>query len=154
MLTAHLAFDKQNLKLYATISQVFSIFVIPFYRAPVTLTTVLDLERKIPDEKSNSPTVPLHNRRRASSSEAGDGGGDSNDGEPAPLYYIASQEDFYQTSEWIKFLLPYGIGVSIATAWQAFATLFCILATFVLWPIVWLEENRYLPLSGGAQLTG
>lgn len=134
------AFDKPNLKLYVTISQVFSIFIIPFYSAPVTLTTVLDLERRIPDEKANSPTAPL---RHQNPSETAGG--------PAPLYYIASQEDLYQTSEWIKFILPFGIGVSIVTAWHVFATLFCIIATFPLWPIVWLEENRYLPVWGGTK---
>ncbi|WPH01927.1 Hypothetical protein R9X50_00478100 [Acrodontium crateriforme] len=39
------AFDKTNLLLYVTISQVFSIWLIPFYRAPVTLTTVLQLHK-------------------------------------------------------------------------------------------------------------
>lgn len=132
------AFDKHNLKLYATITQVFSIFIIPFYKAPVTLTTVLDLERKVPDEDENSPTAPLRHHQAVEVN-----------GEKRPLYYIAKQEDFYQTSEWIKFILPFGLGVSIVTAWHAFATLFCIVATMILWPVVWLEENRYLPLFGG-----
>ncbi|KAK2764568.1 hypothetical protein FQN54_009263 [Arachnomyces sp. PD_36] len=132
------AFDKENLKLYATISQVFSIFIIPFYKAPVTLTTVLSLEYRDLDEKSVSPTVPLRQHER----EAG--------GETRPLYYIATQEDFYQTSEWIKFIVPFGIGVSVVTVWHAFATLVCILGAILLWPILWLEEKRYLPLWGGA----
>ena len=38
-----LAFDEKNLKLYVHMSQIFSIWVVPFHVAPVTLTTVLDL---------------------------------------------------------------------------------------------------------------
>lgn len=39
------AYDAQSLVLYVNISQVFRIFIIPFYRAPVTLTTVLKLKQ-------------------------------------------------------------------------------------------------------------
>jgi len=39
------AFDETNLRLYATVEQVFAIFFIPFHRAPVTLTTILTLVR-------------------------------------------------------------------------------------------------------------
>ncbi|KAF2267400.1 hypothetical protein CC78DRAFT_490255 [Lojkania enalia] len=38
------AFDKTNLLLYVTVSQIFRIWVIPFYYAPVKLVTVLELE--------------------------------------------------------------------------------------------------------------
>ncbi|TKA65110.1 hypothetical protein B0A49_08705, partial [Cryomyces minteri] len=38
-----IAFDQRNLLLYVTLSQVFRIWVFPFYRADVTLTTVLQL---------------------------------------------------------------------------------------------------------------
>ncbi|KAL4963483.1 uncharacterized protein BDV14DRAFT_90481 [Aspergillus stella-maris] len=37
------AYDKDNLKLYVSMHQVFSIWVIPFHTAPVNLTTVLSL---------------------------------------------------------------------------------------------------------------
>ncbi|KAL9534032.1 hypothetical protein SMMN14_02858 [Sphaerulina musiva] len=40
------AYDEENLVLYVNISQVFSIWFIPFHRSPVDLTTVLQLTRK------------------------------------------------------------------------------------------------------------
>lgn len=40
------ALDETNLTLYVNISQIFSIWLIPFHRAPVNLTTVLQLVRK------------------------------------------------------------------------------------------------------------
>ncbi|CZT18738.1 uncharacterized protein RCC_04582 [Ramularia collo-cygni] len=40
-----IAFDEKNLILYVGISQVFAVWFIPFYRAPVTLTTVLQLTK-------------------------------------------------------------------------------------------------------------
>ena len=51
----------------------------------------------------------------------------SPDPEPqAEKYYIQSQNDLYQTSEWIKFLVPYGVGVSLIIAWQLWATFLCV----------------------------
>lgn len=50
-LTAYEAFDSANLILYVNISQVFRIWVIPFYRAPVSLVTVITLERNRDDGK-------------------------------------------------------------------------------------------------------
>ncbi|KAF2799443.1 hypothetical protein K505DRAFT_62869 [Melanomma pulvis-pyrius CBS 109.77] len=38
------AFDEVNLLLYVSISQIFRIWVLPFYRAPVSLVTVLKLQ--------------------------------------------------------------------------------------------------------------
>jgi len=40
-----IAFDEKNLILYVGISQIFAIWLIPYYRAPVTLTTVLQLTK-------------------------------------------------------------------------------------------------------------
>ncbi|KAF1949279.1 hypothetical protein CC80DRAFT_510657 [Byssothecium circinans] len=45
------AYDEPNLLLYVNISQVFSIWIIPFYRAPVNLTSVLKLEHSRSDDK-------------------------------------------------------------------------------------------------------
>jgi hypothetical protein len=45
------AFDEANLILYVTIFQVFRIWLIPFYYAPVTLTSVLTLEHDEQDGK-------------------------------------------------------------------------------------------------------
>ncbi|EME86122.1 uncharacterized protein MYCFIDRAFT_101688, partial [Pseudocercospora fijiensis CIRAD86] len=40
------AFDEQHFVLYVNISQVFSIWFVPFHRSPVTLTTQLQLVRR------------------------------------------------------------------------------------------------------------
>ncbi|KAJ5651652.1 hypothetical protein N7507_009078 [Penicillium longicatenatum] len=109
------AFDEQSLKLYVHMSQIFSIWIVPFHVAPVTLTTVLDL-------------TPESSQSR----------------QDQPLYYIKRQEDLYQTSEFIKFLLPH-VGHWLISAWHLFATFFCIIGAYALWPMLWLEENNYLP---------
>lgn len=113
------AFDEKNLKLYVNMSQIFSIWLVPFHVAPVTLTTVLDLTTDA--AQSNAPTNGDHTR-----------------------YYITKQEDLYQTSEFVKFLLPH-VGHWLVLAWHLMATFFCILGVTLLWPMLWLEENGYLP---------
>lgn len=44
-------------------------------------------------------------------------------------YYIQSQNDLYQTSEWIKFLVPWGLGALLMAVWQFWATLLCVIGT-------------------------
>ncbi|KAL1859872.1 hypothetical protein Plec18167_006344 [Paecilomyces lecythidis] len=122
------AFDKEHMKLYVTLSQIFSIFIVPFYVAPVTLTTVLTLTNYPYASSSDIPESKVEDRK---------------------LYYIKSQEDLYQTSEFIKFFVPYGIGVTIVLLWHAFATAFCTVAAIVLSPILWLEETGRFPIRRG-----
>jgi hypothetical protein len=93
--------------LYLNISQVFRIWFIPFYRAPVTLTTILHL---LPGD---AVAHTLHNDK----------------------YFIRSQEDLYQTDEWIKFILPFSLGVAVVRVWYMIATLFCIAGVKVLAPL-------------------
>lgn len=119
------AYDKDNLKLYVSLDQVFSIWVIPFHAAPVSLTTVLDLETEPADRV----------QKTGSGSNMVQAGGKTR-------YYIQKQEDLYQTSEFIKFVMPYG-GQLLVFMWHAFASLFSILGVFVLWPIMWAEERGY-----------
>jgi len=113
------AFDEDNLKLYIHLSQIFSIWIVPFHVAPTTLTTVLDLTTD--SSKTSSPTSDA---RR--------------------LYHIAKQEDLYQTSEFVKFILPH-VGHWLVFAWHLIATFFCVLGATLLWPMLWLEEKGYLP---------
>jgi hypothetical protein len=134
------AFDETHLKLYVTVSQLFSIFIIPFYLAPVTLTTVLTLTDD-PDKY----------RGYASSDEFHPA---SNDHPEAPTrgngkkYWISSQEDLYQTAEFVKFVLPFGIGSFIVFWWHVLATAGCVVGAVLLWPVTYLEERRIsLPLG-------
>ncbi|KAL3447196.1 hypothetical protein BJX65DRAFT_277563 [Aspergillus insuetus] len=115
------AYDKENLRLYVTIFQIFSIWLIPFHSAPVTLTTVLDL-----------------------TTDPGDGRAAAAQGKKR--YYIKKQEDFYQPSEFIKFVMPIG-GHFLVMMWHAFASLFSIAGVFLLWPIMWAEDRGYFNYS-------
>ncbi|KAJ5483072.1 hypothetical protein N7539_006518 [Penicillium diatomitis] len=114
------AFDEDQLKLYVNMSQIFSIWLVPFHVAPVTLTTVLDLTT---------------DRAQSDASTNGD----------HTKYYITRQEDLYQTSDFIKFLLPH-IGYWLVMAWHLMATFFCLVGVTALWPMLYLEENGYLPV--------
>ncbi|KAL4808067.1 hypothetical protein BDV18DRAFT_134190 [Aspergillus unguis] len=117
-----IAYDKENLKLYVSMSQLFSIWLVPFYAASVSLTTVLDLTTDPGERKdSTSNSAQKDSTRR---------------------YYIQKQEDFYQTSEFIKFVMPYG-GQLLVMMWHAFASLFSILGVFALWPVMWAEERGW-----------
>ncbi|KAK2841658.1 hypothetical protein FQN49_006034 [Arthroderma sp. PD_2] len=159
------AFDRENLLLYVTVSQIFRIFIIPFYTAPVTLTTVLQLTKSTTRAEQGSssqqglkvPVVELTNSNTdLLASPPGSISDSSTQGEeltvqPAKstrtLYYIASQNDLYQTNEYIKFVVPFGIGSSLVLFWHAFATVFCVVASFVFWPIAWAEDEGILHVT-------
>ncbi|RHZ62566.1 uncharacterized protein CDV56_108084 [Aspergillus thermomutatus] len=113
------AYDENHLTLYITLSQIFSIWLVPFHVSPVKLTSVINLTTNAGGQK------PLTNGDRT-------------------LHYIAKQEDLYQVSEWIKFLVPH-VGHLFVLAFQSFATLFCIVGVAIFYPIMWLEERRVIP---------
>ena len=87
-----------------SLTQVFGLWFIPFHRAQVNLTTVLELKHNRSDEK----------------------------------YYIQSQNDLYQTDEFVKFLIP--PSWILVWLWQFWATFFCALGATALWPITYAEE--------------
>ncbi|EED19060.1 conserved hypothetical protein [Talaromyces stipitatus ATCC 10500] len=127
------AFDQDNLKLYVTISQIFSIFIIPFYLAPVTLTTVLTLTTD-PNEYRGYLDFERSGHDDQSSEETRVNG-------ETTKYWISSQEDLYQTTEFVKFFLPFGIGVFLVFVWHVFATAGCVVGSFILSPVTWAEEK-------------
>ncbi|OCT53546.1 hypothetical protein CLCR_10674 [Cladophialophora carrionii] len=152
------AFDEQNLRLYVSLHQNFKLWVVPFYNAPVKLVTVLQL---------TTDRTPTHIERRQSlepltPSEVGTGqaikatenssiysaaGNDEHtkqqgDGEKM-RYWIQSQNDLYQTTEWIKFLLPWGVGVLLLVIWQFYCTLLCVVGTQVYDTLVWIPRKLY-----------
>ncbi|KAH7064659.1 hypothetical protein B0J12DRAFT_734097 [Macrophomina phaseolina] len=110
------AFDKNNLLLYVHISQIFRIWIIPFYAAPVTLVTVLHLDH-VPSSRSST-----NGHARGSGK-----------------YYITAQNDLYQTSEFVRFVW-FG-GFLVVWIWQFAATLFCVLGTVALSPVTPLLER-------------
>lgn len=56
-------------------------------------------------------------------------------------YFIHSQNDLYQTNEWIKFLVPWGVGAFLVIAWQFWATILCILGTMTYDAVTWVPRQ-------------
>lgn len=136
------AFDQEHLKLYVTISQLFSIFIIPFYRVPVTLTTVLTLTTDPTEYRGY-----LHFSDNYNSNDRSNTGDDTlitNGDNNKHYYWISSQENLYQTTELVKFFLPFGIGVFLVFVWHLFATAGCVLGSLLLSPVTWAEERLAL----------
>lgn len=128
------AYDEKNLTLYINIHQVFRIWVIPFFNAPVSLVTVLKLVRypTLPPQPSYSTPINPNEQNgslhKTSSSEKS-------------LYYIQSQNDLYQVNEFFKFFSQFGILSGLLLIWQFVATVLCILGATIFWPVSWLEQN-------------
>ncbi|KAI9851609.1 MAG: hypothetical protein M1838_003203 [Thelocarpon superellum] len=99
------AYDEKMLRLYVEVHQIFSIWLVPFYAANVSLVTVIDLAYD----------------------------------KPRQVYLIKSQNDLYQTTEFIKFFWPGGWVV--AMLWQYVATLLSILGALILWPVTLVEDK-------------
>jgi len=164
------AFDKEKLLLYVSIHQNFRLWVVPFYIAPVQFVTVLQLTTdpfpQPPDDSApatepsssaagQGPNRKNNGRRRSIKFEDGKkrksakvdssdsvkeaDGGTADD----TKYYIQSQDDLYQTSEWIKFLVPWGIGAFFVVLWQFWATIFCVIGTKLFDLIMWLPRRLY-----------
>ncbi|KAG8528173.1 uncharacterized protein KY384_007090 [Bacidia gigantensis] len=111
-----LAFDEKNLILYVSLSQVFRIWIIPFFAAHVHLTTVL---RLIEDHATT--TVQ--------------------EGKKRPKYLIQSQNDLYQVTEFVKFVSWFGILRVLVLVAQLVATGLCVIGAGLLWPVSWVEQN-------------
>ncbi|KAI8939015.1 hypothetical protein NX059_004858 [Plenodomus lindquistii] len=122
------AYDPKAQKLYIQIFQIFRIWVIPFYYAPVSLTTVLDLTY-IPNSNSNSNPNPNPNPNPQSTASSSSKG----------KYYITSQNDLYQTNQFVKFVLP---GVSVfVVLFGLLASFGCAVGALLGGPVTWVEER-------------
>lgn len=112
--------------MYVGITQVFAIWAIPFHQAEVSLVTVLHLVQQqnqlglsVSDDASSLVNVNL---------------------DAAGKWYIKSQNDLYQTDQFIKFVLPWF--AFILPLWQYFATFVCVICSYVFEPITWWEESK------------
>jgi hypothetical protein len=56
-------------------------------------------------------------------------------------YYIAQQNDLYAVDQWIKFVLPLGIGTFLVAIWHFITLVATVLGAIVATPIVWLEQS-------------
>ncbi|KAK4968744.1 hypothetical protein LTR66_011772, partial [Elasticomyces elasticus] len=138
-LTEKSAFDKKAMLLYVTMHQTFSIQYIPFHCAYVGLTTVLHLT-------TDPQPLPLHPPNRRHKLDTSFPRLDNR-----PRYYIQSQNDLYQTDEFVKFVLPWlSIGPALVMIWQICATVLCVIGAVAFYPITWLSENVW----GGNQERG
>ena len=151
------AFDEQHLRLYVSIHQNFKLWVVPFYNAPVKLVTVLQLTTArssidIADRAASGPTLTAEidtgkSAQGKKPDEAEDNkktnGEKSSDGPGATRYWIQSQNDLYQTTEWIKFLIPWGVGVFLMILWQFYATLLCVAGAKIFEALVWIPKSVY-----------
>ncbi|EEP78133.1 predicted protein [Uncinocarpus reesii 1704] len=139
--------------------KIFRIFVIPFYVAPVTLTSVLTLTTSQGGTPSAATPVTDYSDTDSYSSArrpldlyeiarpADHGLADLESPSRPTLYYIAAQNDLYETSEFIKFVVPFGVGSTLVLLWQCFATIFSVVGAVVLWPISFAEEAGMLPVA-------
>lgn len=73
----------------------------------------------------HSNTSPQSRSKNVSSSSGG-------------RYLIAKQEDLYQTTSLAAFLLPFGVGEALVSAWQLFASFLCLVGAAALFPFVWV----------------
>jgi len=154
--------ERANL-IYLTIFQIFSIWFIPFYRAPVRLVSVLHLTPSTASDKGGegSPPPPPYDAAQeklhavqegaepsyaavtsgdapaatspTSSSTAAEGSGSGGSG--PTRYVIAKQQDLYQVNEFVKFvaLAP---GSFAAGFLQLLATVVCLAGVVMLGPLV------------------
>ncbi|OAL17868.1 hypothetical protein AYO22_11212 [Fonsecaea multimorphosa] len=167
------AFDEKHLRLYVSIHQNFKLWVVPFYNAPVKLVTVLQLTTDptpLPPEPQETlepmTATELDNGKvdtggniTPNSSQSGatgrkqtHGSGSTHltfhkeayDGDSDQVkYYIQSQNDLYQTTEFIKFLVPWGIGVFLVITWQFWATILCVIGTKTYDLLMWVPQKFY-----------
>lgn len=151
----NVTFNSDKLVLYVDIHQHFKLFLVPSYDANVRLTTVLNLAEGDASGPSSVATRKFHNRYRTHSDKPYSYAAvanpqkdthaiESNGDGDRKFYYITSQNDLYQTSEWIKFLVPWGIGSTLLVAWQLFATLQCVIGALLLFPLTSWKERSVL----------
>ncbi|KAL2189720.1 hypothetical protein L209DRAFT_722611 [Thermothelomyces heterothallicus CBS 203.75] len=144
--------ERANL-LYLTIFQVFSIWFIPFHRAPVRLVSVLHLTPSSARSEAATPSPPppydaAQEKRQAvqegaepsyAAVTAGDApasdAASSSAAGPPTRYVIDRQQDLYQVNEFLRFvaLQP---GSAAAGFLQLVATLMCLLGATLLSPLI------------------
>jgi len=116
------SFDEKNNVLYVGLTQVFAIWAIPTHRSEVSLVTVLHLVQGPEKDVTvlDSTGIPT--------------------GQAKNKWYIQSQNDLYQTDQFIKFVLPWLAWLVPLQQW--IATLVCIFFSYVFEPLTWWEENK------------
>jgi hypothetical protein len=56
--------------------------------------------------------------------------------------YIAAQNDLYQVDQFIKFVMPWGVGLGLVMVWHYFATMMCVVGAFCGRPVTRWRQRR------------
>ncbi|KAL7930291.1 hypothetical protein V8C35DRAFT_313481 [Trichoderma chlorosporum] len=125
-------FDQRSSTLYVSIRQTFSIWFVPFHRSDVKLLSVLRLAQKSSAEPGQ--LAPKYQPDgRSSSALAGPG-------QERLRYYIASQEDLYQTTDFVAFVVPY-LGPLLVFLWQLYSTALSVVGSILFLPLYYFINS-------------
>ncbi|KAL6824114.1 hypothetical protein V8C40DRAFT_247344 [Trichoderma camerunense] len=131
-------FDQRNNTLYVSIRQTFSIWFVPFHSSSVKLLSVLRLTQGSSSEPGQlAPKYQPDGRN--SSALAGPG-------QERLRYYIASQEDLYQTNDFVAFVLPY-LGPLLVFLWQLYATGVSVVCSILFLPLYYFINGRQAKIT-------
>ncbi|KAL7902950.1 hypothetical protein HDV63DRAFT_362704 [Trichoderma sp. SZMC 28014] len=119
-------YDQRNSTLFVSIRQTFSIWFIPFHKSSVKLVSVLQLAQRSSSEPGQ---LPAKNGTDGRSSSALSG-----PGQERLRYYITSQEDLYQTNDFVAFVLPY-FGPLLVFLWQLYSTGLSVIGSLLFLPV-------------------
>ncbi|KAH6606981.1 hypothetical protein Trco_006134 [Trichoderma cornu-damae] len=131
----HAVFDQRNRTLYVSIRQTFSIWFIPFHSSSVKLLSVLQLAQGSSTEPGQ--LAPKHpSDGRSSSALAGPG-------QERLRYYISSQEDLYQTNDFVAFVVPY-LGPLLVFMWQLYSTCLSVALSLLFLPVYYFINSNHV----------
>ncbi|OTA01379.1 hypothetical protein A9Z42_0016780 [Trichoderma parareesei] len=130
-------FDHHNNTLYVSIRQTFSIWFIPLHSSRVKLLSVLRLVQGSSSEPGQLSPPPKYTtadgRAAVSSALAGPG-------QERLRYYIASQEDLYQTNDFVAFVVPY-LGPLLVFLWQLYSTGVTVVCSLLFLPLYYFMNS-------------
>ncbi|TFA98000.1 hypothetical protein CCMA1212_010237 [Trichoderma ghanense] len=129
-------FDQRNNTLYVSIRQTFSIWFVPLHSSNVKLLSVLRLAQgssSEPGQLSPPKYTTADGRGAVSSALAGPG-------QERLRYYIASQEDLYQTNDFVAFVVPY-LGPLLVLLWQLYSTAVTVGCSLLFLPLYYFMNS-------------
>lgn len=130
-----IVFDQRNTTLYVSIRQTFSIWFIPFHSSSVKLLSVLKLTQGSSSEPGQLAAKSFPDGR-SSAALAGPG-------QERLRYYIASQEDLYQTNDFVAFVVPY-LGPLLVFLWQLYSTGVSVVCSLLFLPVYYFLNGSHV----------
>jgi hypothetical protein len=148
------AFDSPNMLLYLSIQQSSQIPIIPFYKAETSSVTIFKLttdpdpviqsksEQNMQESREEGMGKASSSSKTSKAVALKEKNHNGQSGQKAiKKYYIQSQNDLYQSSEWMRLVLPYGIGAILLETWQFMVTILCVIGAVSGRPISWMQET-------------